>query len=238
VIRWRLEDEYTAERAWEIPEKWWNIYEARYLMKKYQHASFSNFTDDELNRATEEATAQFYNDHPEADPRKREARHKAIVGLLGDYMAEEFEKHRQAQDGKVKEADFRPELFLRNRARDILRPYSHYNFTDREIDRAVAKALADFDAFYYEDGVNPHHENRKVGLELAGELLSDIWNTVVATIDSFYNTQHGKQPQDPELGYVEFDPYYYEYTTSDSDEDRRYGPWSGHRRDGYNADSD
>ena len=227
MIRRRLEDDYTAERGWDIPESWWSIYEARGLMKKHQHANFSNFTDDELNRASEEATAQFYNDHPETDPRKSEARHKVLVHVLTDHMVEEYEKHREEQDGKIQQEWFRPELWLRRRARDILGPYGKYNFTDKEIDKAVAKALADFDAFYYEDGVNP--------FKLAGDVLSDIWNTVISTIDSvFATTDHGKSPQNSEFGYVAFDPYYYSYTTSDSDDE----PWSGHRRDGYKADSE
>jgi hypothetical protein len=196
-------------------------------MEKYQNPNFTNFTNDELNRASEEATARFYANHQEVDPRKKEARHKVIVGLLSDRMVEEFEKHRQEQDGKVQQEWFRPELWLRNNARDILRPYGKYNFTDREIDRAVAEALAHFDAWYYEDGVNP--------FKLAGDIWSDIWNTVVATIDSvFATTDHGKSPQNSEFGYVAFDPYKYSYTTSDSDDE----PWSGHRRDGYKADSD
>jgi hypothetical protein len=230
VIRQYFEEQYTAQNGWDTPETlYWDNMQARWLMEKYQLPNFTDFTNDELNRASEsaEATARFYDNHPEVDPRKREARHKVIVGLLSDRMAEEFEKHRQEQDDKVQEEWFRPELWLRRRARDILRPYSQYNFTDREIDRAVAEALAHFDAWYYKDGVNPN--------KLAGDIWSDIWNTVVATIDSvFATTDHGKSPQNSEFGYVAFDPYYYSYTTSDSDDE----PWSGHRRDGYKADSD
>jgi hypothetical protein len=196
-------------------------------MRKYQLPNFTDFTDDEVNRASAEATARFYENHPEVDPRKREARHKMLVHLLDDYQQAEYEKHREAQDGKLKEEPFRPDLWLRSRARDILSPYSRYNFTQKEIDRAVAESLATFDAWYYEDGVNPY--------QLAGGILSGIWNTVVSTIDSvFGNSDHGKSPQNSEFGYVAFDPYDYSYTTSDSDDEL----WSGHRRDGYKADSD
>ena len=57
----RLEEHY--ENTTDVPENWWSLEEAQFLMRNYPQY---NFTDDELDRASEVAIQQFYEDNPHA----------------------------------------------------------------------------------------------------------------------------------------------------------------------------
>ena len=59
----RLEEHYENTR--EVPENWWSLEDAQFLMRNYPQY---NFTDDdsELDRASEVAIQQFYEDNPHA----------------------------------------------------------------------------------------------------------------------------------------------------------------------------
>ena len=57
----RLEEHYENTR--EVPENWWSLWDAQFLMSNYPQY---NFTDDELDRASEVAIQQFYEDNPHA----------------------------------------------------------------------------------------------------------------------------------------------------------------------------
>ena len=104
----------------------------------------------------------------------------------------------------------------------VTRNYSQYNFTLEERNRAAVEAMRKF----FAARVQAQQQQQQNSMQIAVGIIGDIIDNVVSVADPDF---------DPFSSYYAMD---YSYTTSDSDEDRRYGPWSRHRRDGYNADSD